>query len=113
MANEPNPINDILEVKQFLILCVKAGVQSGKDGKWDQNDIMYFGAPMMALVPAIQGIGDIGNEFKVLPQHIDELVANLPDDLGIAAGSEIRVYIDEGVKIIQSVYKILKTAKKV
>lgn len=114
MANAPvNPINDIIEVKQFLVLCIKAGVQSGKDGKWDQNDIMYFGPAMMALVPAIQGIGDIGAELKVLPEHIDELVGSLPDDLGLSDTSDIRVYVGEGVKILQSVYKILKTAKKV
>lgn len=110
---EQSPINDILEVKQFLVLVVKAGIESNKDGEWNSKDIPNLAPPLFALVPALEGIGDIGNELKVLDQHIDELVGTISSDLGIEPTSAIKVYVESGLEILKHTYKILKTAKAV
>lgn len=110
-----SPIKDILEVEAFLSGMVKAGLEAKKnDGSIDFKDTALFIAPLMLLPAAIEGIGTVGEEFKVLPQHIDELVAKIGPDFGLDEQGDVVFFIQQGVEALKigvKVYQRLNASK--
>lgn len=110
---EQSQIKDIQEVKDFLLAAVKGGLDSNKDGVWNSADVQYFTPALILLPAAMENIGDVGAELKILPEHIDEFASDIASKLGLDDTSKVKTYIDAAVKILENAYLILKTAKVV
>lgn len=104
-----SPIKNILEVEAFLSGMVKAGIDAKKnDGTIDFKDTSLFLPPLLLLPAAIEGIGSVGDEFKVLPDHIDELAARIGPDFGLDAAGDVVFFIEQGVVVLKAALAIYK-----
>lgn len=113
--NMDSPIKNILEVEAFASAVVKAGIEAKKnDGTVDFKDTPLFLPALMLLPPAIDQFTMIDDEFKVLPEHIDELAAKIAPDFGLDPNGDIIFYTTQAVEMLKigvKVYQRLKAPK--
>lgn len=109
VAAPTTSIADVIEVKDFLAAVVKAGITAkNNDGVIDLKDIMLLGPIMMMLPSTIQAAEKAVGEIKFIPDHITELAGSIAADLGLDPNGDAGFYVGEGVKVLESVYNIVK-----
>lgn len=109
-VDQNSPIKDVLQVKEFLVAMGKAAKDVMADGKVDAMDLTHLVPVLMQIPDVVKAIPNVGAELKLLPEHIEELTAGILMDLGVV-DPKVAVYVEEGVKLIQSAYKIFKTVQ--
>lgn len=101
-------IKETEEVAKLVVEVVKGIQAARKDGKWDASDIAHLLPVFAVLGPALENFKDVGTEIKDLDaEEIKDLAAVLLTGIVLGEG-KIQVYIEEGLAIVVSIFKIIK-----
>jgi len=101
-------IKETQEVAELVVEVVKGIQAARKDGKWDASDIAFLLPVFGKLGPALENFSQVGTEIKDLDaEEIKSLASTLLTGIVLGDG-KIAVYVEEGLAIVVSVFKIIK-----
>ena len=108
MENQNVGIKETQEVAELVVEVVKGIQAARKDGKWDAADIAFLLPVFGKLGPALENFNQVGVEIKGLDaEEIKSLAATLLAGI-ILEGGKMKVYVEEGLSIVVSIFKIIK-----
>lgn len=108
MENQNVGIKETQEVAELVVEVVKGIQAARKDGKWDAADIAFLLPVFGKLGPALENFNQVGVEIKDLDaEEIKSLAATLLAGIILEEG-KMKVYVEEGLSIVVSIFKIIK-----
>lgn len=107
-AQENLGIKETQEVAALVVSVVK-GIQAARaDGKWDASDLMHLMPVFGTLGPALENFNQVGKEIGDLDANeIKTIAAQLLTGIVLEEG-KIKVYVEEGLNVVVSIFKIIK-----
>lgn len=90
-ASPQSPIADVVEVKHFLETLGKAAVEAAK-GSHSPLSLFIALEPAVAEIPTVvKALHAAKVELPLVPKYFDDLVANLPAELGVTDPKSVAV----------------------
>ena len=108
LVEEPIGVKEIKEVIKFVVLLGNAIGGSLEDGKWGLDDIGKFMPAIAALIPAINGIGIVGDELNDLEdEELAELVEYFKDEFDVPQ-DDVEDMIENGFDLAVELFDFIK-----
>lgn len=100
-------IKDSKEVKAFVVALIKGGMDAKKnDGKITGSDFVYLGPALLVMPAALDGISNVGAEFKDLdPAELQELAGDIAKDLGLA--DSIVADVTDAIEVLKRIVAVV------